>query len=278
VTLAYICIACGSGALASLALAAAISARMRTRWISTLVSYAVGAMLGAAFLDVIPELFERTHNTARTASFILFGLLAFFVLEKLLIWRHHHHGDEDEKEEARDDRTGAHRVQAHDHGHGHGHGRGHEGERVGWMIVFGDAFHNFTDGVIIAGAFLANTKLGVVTALAIIAHEIPQELGDFLVLLHSGFPRAKALFWNAVSGLAAVAGGVIAYFALSAVSEWIPEILAFAAASMIYVAVADLIPGLHRKTALGDSVAQVAFIALGIASIWIIHAVLFPHS
>lgn len=274
-TLLYICIACGVGALASLALAAAISSRMRTRWISTLVSYAVGAMLGAAFLDIIPELFERTHNTARTAAFILFGLLAFFVLEKLLIWRHHHHGEE---EETRDDRTGAHRVQAHGHAHGDGRGHAHEGERVGWMIVFGDAFHNFTDGVIIAGAFLANTKLGVVTALAIIAHEIPQELGDFLVLLHSGFPRAKALFWNAVSGLAAVVGGVAAYFALSAVSEWIPEILAFAAASMIYVAVADLIPGLHRKTALADSVAQVAFIALGIASIWVIHAVLFPHT
>jgi zinc and cadmium transporter len=262
-TLAYIAIACGVGALASLALAAAISSRMRTRWISTLVSYAVGAMLGAAFLDIIPELFERTHNTARTAAFILFGLLAFFVLEKLLIWRHHHHGEE---EEHRDDRTGAHHVHAH------------EGQRVGWMIVFGDAFHNFTDGVIIAGAFLANTKLGVVTALAIIAHEIPQELGDFLVLLHSGFPRAKALFWNAVSGLAAVVGGVAAYFALSSVSEWIPEILAFAAASMIYVAVADLIPGLHRKTGLGDSIAQVGFIAMGIASIWIINAVLFPHT
>jgi len=273
-TLAYIVIACGAGALASLALAAAISSRMRTRWISTLVSYAVGAMLGAAFLDVIPELFERTHNTARTAAFILFGLLAFFVLEKLLIWRHHHHGDEEE--EARDDRTGAYHVKPHDPDHGHGHG--HEGERVGWMIVFGDAFHNFTDGVIIAGAFLANTKLGVVTALAIIAHEIPQELGDFLVLLHSGFPRAKALFWNAVSGLAAVVGGVAAYFALSAVSEWIPEILAFAAASMIYVAVADLIPGLHRRTALAESVSQVGFIALGIGSIWLIHAVLFPHS
>jgi zinc and cadmium transporter len=276
-TLAYIVIACGAGALASLALAAAISTRMRTRWISTLVSYAVGAMLGAAFLDIVPELFERTHNTARTAAFILFGLLAFFVLEKLLIWRHHHHGEEEE--EARDDRTGAHPVQphAHDHEHGHGHGD-HDGERVGWMIVLGDAFHNFTDGVIIAGAFLANTKLGVVTALAIIAHEIPQELGDFLVLLNSGFPRAKALFWNAVSGLAAVVGGVAAYFALSAVSEWIPEILAFAAASMIYVAVADLIPGLHRRTALAESVAQVGFIALGIGSIWLIHAVLFPHS
>ena len=146
------------------------------------------------------------------------------------------------------------------------------------MIIFGDAFHNFTDGVIIAGAFLADVKLGVVTALAIIAHEIPQEMGDFVVILHSGFSKAKALFWNAMSGLAAVVGGVVAYFALSAVSSWIPEILAFAAASMIYVAVADLIPGLHRKTGARDSLIQVIFIALGIGSIWLIHAVLFPEA
>jgi len=266
-TLAYIVVACALGAVASLALAAAIASRMQPRWISTLVSYAVGAMLGAAFLDILPELFEQTHDAGRTAGFILLGLLAFFVLEKLLLWRHHHHGPE---EETRDDRTGAHRI--------HSHGEAHGGERVGWMIVFGDSFHNFTDGVIIAGAFLASTRLGVVTSIAIIAHEIPQEIGDFMVLMHSGFGRTKALFWNAVSGLAAVVGGVVAYFALSVVSQFIPEILAFAAASMIYVAVADLIPGLHRRTGLADSVAQVGFIALGIASIWVIHAVLFPHA
>ncbi|HEY2629603.1 MAG TPA: ZIP family metal transporter, partial [Usitatibacter sp.] len=172
----------------------------------------------------------------------------------------------------RDDRTGAHGTQSHVHDHGH------DGGRTGWMIIFGDSFHNFTDGVIIAGAFLADVKLGVVTATAIIAHEIPQEIGDFVVLLHSGFSRGQALFWNAVSGLAAVAGGVIAYFALSAVSDWIPEILAFAAASMIYVAVADLIPGLHKRTGARDSMIQVVFIALGIGSIWFIHAVLFPDA
>ena len=145
------------------------------------------------------------------------------------------------------------------------------------MIIFGDAFHNFTDGVIIAGAFLADVKLGVVTSLAIIAHEIPQEIGDFVVLLHSGFSKRRALFWNMVSGMSAMLGGLIAYFALSHVTHWIPDILAIAAASMIYVAVADLIPGLHKKTALSDSLGQVAFIALGIGSIWVIHAVLFPE-
>lgn len=259
--LAYILIACFLGTVLSLAIAAVVAFRVQARWISTLVSYAVGALLGAAFLDILPHLFEETKTPGRTAAFILFGLLAFFMLEKLLLWRHHHHQNAEEQAEAEAEM----RASGHDHG------------RTGWMIIFGDSFHNFTDGVIIASAFLANVKLGVVTSLAIIAHEIPQEIGDFVVLLHSGFSKRKALLWNLISGMAAVLGALIAYFALSAVSDWIPDILAFAAASMIYIAVADLIPGLHKRTALGESLGQVAFIALGIATIWFIHAVLFPE-
>ena len=260
-TLAYILIACFLGTVLSLAIAALVAFRVQARFISTLVSYAVGALLGAAFLDILPHLFEHNPHPGRTAAFILFGLLVFFVLEKLLLWRHHHHHSEEEQAEAEEQMRHA----GHDHG------------RSGWMIIFGDSFHNFTDGVIIAAAFLADVKLGVVTSLAIIAHEIPQEIGDFVVLLHSGFSKKRALAWNLISGMAAVVGALLAYFALSHVSTWIPEILAFAAASMIYVAVADLIPSLHKRTAVAESMGQVAFIALGIASIWVIHEVLFPE-
>jgi zinc and cadmium transporter len=258
-TLAYIVAACFIGAAVSLALAALVAFRVKASWVPTLVSYAVGALLGVAFLDVLPHIFRESRHPERAATFLLAGILFFFVLEKLLLWRHHHHHSVEEQAEAEEQM----RHDGHDHG------------RSGWMIVFGDSFHNFTDGIIIAGAFIADVKLGIVTSLAIIAHEIPQEIGDFLVLLHSGFGRGKALLWNAISGLSAVAGGFIAYFALSAVSGWIAEILAFAAASMIYVAVADLIPGLHRRTAIRDSLSQFLFIALGVASIWAIHAVLF---
>jgi zinc and cadmium transporter len=258
--LAYILGVCFLGTLVSLGLAAIVAFRVKASWISTLVSYAVGALLGAAFLDLLPHIFHEARNPERAAGFLLAGILAFFMLEKLLLWRHHHHHSAEEQAEAEEEM----RHTGHDHG------------RSGWMIVFGDAFHNFTDGVIIAGAFIADIKLGIVTSLAIIAHEIPQEIGDFLVLLHSGFGRGKALFWNAMSGMSAVLGGLIAYFALSSVTEWLPEILAFAAASMIYVAVADLIPGLHRKTGFGESLTQFVFIALGVASIWAIHALLFP--
>ena len=256
-TLTYILLACLAGGAASLAIAAIVAFRVGARWVPTLVSYAVGALLGVVFLDLLPHLFEETRNPGRIAAFILFGILAFFILEKLLLWRHHHGGEEDPGE-------GAHVPGDHDHG------------RSGWMIVIGDSFHNFTDGVIIASAFIADLRLGVVTAIAIIAHEIPQEIGDFLVLMHSGFGKRKALLMNALSGFATVVGALLAYFALSVVGGWIPEILAIAAASMIYVAVADLIPGLHKRTAIGETLVQVAFIALGIASIWVIRAALMP--
>jgi len=255
--LAWILAACIGGTLLSLAIAALVAFRVQARWVPTLVSFAVGALLGAAFLDLLPHLFEQTRNPGRTASFILAGILVFFVLEKLMLWRHHHHHD--------GEATGAPGVDHHDHG------------RSGWMIVIGDAFHNFADGVIIASAFLADLRVVTVTALAIVAHEIPSEIGNFLVLLHSGFGRAKALFWNAMAGLSSVVGGVAAFVALRHVTGWIPEILALSTASMIYVAVADLIPGLHRRTALRETAMQVIFIAAGVACVGLIHGLLHPE-
>ena len=250
--LATILATCLAGAVLSLAIAGALALRAQPRWIPTLVSFAVGALLGAVFLDILPHLFEETKRPGRVAAFILGGILAFFLLEKVLLWRHHHHHDDAERLD--------HAQEGHDQG------------RSGYMIVIGDGFHNFTDGVIIASAFIADVRLGLVTALAIIAHEIPQEIGDFLVLLHSGFSRGKAIAMNALSGLATVAGALLAYFALAYVEAWIPEILAIAAASMLYVAVADLIPGLHKRTAPVETLVQMAFIGLGVGSIWLIHA------
>ena len=135
------------------------------------------------------------------------------------------------------------------------------------MIMVGNTFHNFVDGIIIAAAFLADIHLGVVTSLAIIAHEIPQEVGDFMILLHSGYTRAQALVLNLASSLATLLGGVLAYYALRSMENVVPTLLALAAASMIYVAVADLIPGLHRRTTLRDTLEQVVLIATGISSI-----------
>ena len=231
--------------------AAALALLVRAAWIPTLVSFAIGALLGAAFLEVIPHAFE--HGDPQTAAgSILAGILGFFLLEKLLIWRHSH--DED----------GAPHAHPHEPAHG----------RSGAMIVVGDTIHNFFDGVLIAAAFLQSTQLGVIAALAIVAHEIPQEVGDFLVLLHAGYSRAKAFWLNIVSSSATLVGGVLGYFALPVFLGLETIMLGVVAASMIYVAVADLIPGLHRRPELRATLAQTLLIAAGIAAIALMRAVL----
>ncbi len=181
--------------------------------------------------------------------------MLFFVMEKLVLWRHCHA-----------DHCEAHVPEGHNHNHDHG--------RSGMMIMVGDTFHNFVDGIIIAAAFLADFRIGVATALAIIAHEIPQEVGDFLILLHSGYTKRHAFMLNLLSSLATVVGGVLAYFMLQSMHEWIPFFLAIAAASMIYVAVADLIPGLHKRPELHATLQQALLIGLGIGSIWLVKALI----
>jgi zinc and cadmium transporter len=239
-TLAWILAASVAGGTLSAGLAA-LALTLRASWIPMLVSFAIGALLGAAFLEIIPHAFEE-GEAHQVAFSILGGIFGFFVLEKLLLYRHCH----TEHCEVHD---------AHDHG------------RSGTLIVVGDSVHNFVDGVLIAAAFLQSTELGVVAAVAIIAHEIPQEVGDFLILLHSGYSRARALAMNLLSSAATVIGGVIGYFGLQLVEGLEPILLGVVAASMIYVAVADLIPGLHRRPELRDTAFQALLIALGIGAI-----------
>ncbi|MEZ0236627.1 MAG: ZIP family metal transporter [Methylophilaceae bacterium] len=249
------------GGVLSVTAAGLVALNARTAWIPMLISYAIGALLGAVFLEILPHAFELSSSMDNMAATVLFGILLFFVLEKLVLWRHCH-GDECE----------AHAAPAPVHDHGHDHGRS------GMMIMIGDTFHNFVDGILIAAAFMTDFKLGAVTALAIIAHEIPQEVGDFLILLHSGYTKRQAFIFNLLSSLATLVGGVIAYFALQTVQNWIPTILGLAAASMIYVAVADLIPGLHKRPELRATVQQVTLIGLGIGSIWLVKFLLGHHA
>ena len=254
-TLGWILAASVLGGMLSAGLAA-VSLLLRASWVPMLVSFAIGALLGAAFLEVIPHAFER-GDAHEAAAAILGGIFVFFVLEKLLLWRHCH----TENCEVHDPHAPRPAGGAHDHG------------RSGLLITVGDTIHNFLDGLLIAAAFVQSTELGVVTAVAIIAHEIPQEVGDFLILLHSGYTRRKALALNLLASLATVIGGLIGYYALRAVSGWEATLLGFVAASMIYVAVADLIPGLHRRPELRDTASQALLIALGIATIAAVRAV-----
>jgi len=248
-TLAWISAAAIAGGAISIAIAALFALSAPATWVPGLVSFAIGALLGAAFLEILPHAMGSAHDLYAVFGTVLAGILGFFVLEKLVLWRHSHA-----------DAFEAHPFHAETGDHG----------RSGMMIIIGDSFHNFVDGILIAAAFLENTELGLVTAFAIIAHEIPQEIGDFVVLLHSGYSKFNALALNLLSSLAMLVGALIAYFALQAAQEWVGSVLALAAASMIYVAVADLIPGLHRRTELQATVQQVALIALGVGLIWLV--------
>jgi zinc and cadmium transporter len=246
-TLAYISAASVIAALLSIAAAAVVAFAARAHWVTALISFAIGALLGAAFLDVLPHVFRNADDLEAVAATVLAGILGFFVLEKLVLWRHYHAED-----------LAPHPPDAHDHG------------RSGMLILVGDSFHNFVDGILIAAAFMESTALGLVTATAVIAHEIPQEVGDFLILLHSGYSKARAFAFNLLSSLAMVVGALGAYFALHALEGWVNTLLALAGASMIYVAVADLIPGLHKRTELRATAQQVLLIGLGVMTVWLI--------
>ena len=228
--------------------------RIRARVLPHLVSFATGALLGAALLGLLPHAIEAsgTVDVHEIGLTLLCGLLVFFVLEKLVLWRHCHQ-----------DICEGHVP--HDH---HQHGRDAASAS---LILIGDGFHNVLDGVLIAAAFMTDVHLGVVTAIAVTAHEIPQEVGDLAILLHGGMSRARALTLNLLTSVTSVLGGVLAYFLLADVTRLLPYAIAIAASSFLYIAVADLIPGLHRRVDPSSSIKQFIFIVLGVALIYFSH-------
>lgn len=207
-----------------------------------LVSFAVGGLLGAAFLELLPEAVEKT---ALWGIFTLVGILTFFFVELYFHWHHHH----------------THAKCGHKHIH-----------PVGYLNIIGDGVHNFIDGMIVAASFLVSVPLGLVTTLAVIMHEIPQEFGDFGILVFSGFSKAKALLFNFASALLAVAGAIVAYFAIELTGDFSTYMIPFAAGGFIYMAAADLLPEIHkhRGKEIYETIAQVMLIFVGIALIWLV--------
>ncbi|WP_129640867.1 ZIP family metal transporter [Peristeroidobacter agariperforans] len=242
--------------------------RVRTRVLPHLVSFATGALLSAALLGLLPHAIEsagvsKTHEIGLT---LLGGLLLFFVLEKMVLWRHCHA-----------DVCEVHvNPEPHAHAHGHNHAHHNHDQRrdraSATLILIGDGFHNVLDGVLIAAAFMTDVHLGVVTAMAVCAHEIPQEVGDLAILLNGGMGRLRALTLNLLTSITSVLGGVVAYFAMAQVQEVLPYVIAIAASSFLYIAVADLIPGLHRKVDPGSGVWQFLYIVLGVIVIYVSHS------
>ncbi|MDR7051855.1 zinc and cadmium transporter [Duganella sp. 3397] len=230
----------------SISAAAVFSFTLLSKVVERMVSLSVGLMLATSLLHALPEAFDSTASPRSLFATLLGGLLAFFVLEKLAIMRHSHHHEHD------------------GHHHHHGHDKSEAG-KAGWMILVGDGMHNFTDGILIAAAFLADPQLGLVTGLAIIAHEIPQEIGDFIVLLNAGFSRTRAYVYNLLCSLLSIAGGLLGYYFLDRASSLIPYVLVFASSGFIYIAVSDLMPQMQRRATLRESVPQVLLIATGVA-------------
>jgi zinc and cadmium transporter len=205
------------------------------------VSYATGTLLGASFLGLLPQAIEQ-GSLLPSLGTVLAGLIVFFVLERFLIWRHCHH-------------EGPCEV----------HGTG------GQLILVGDALHNFADGAVIAAAFMSSVPLGIATGIAVIAHELPQEVGDFAILLDNGFSPLRALKWNLVSGIATLPGALLAYIGLQQAPQFTATILTLSAASFLYIGLADLVPGLHRRIGAGTGLGQLFLILAGIGTILLLH-------
>ena len=229
-----------------------LPADRREAMLPHMISFATGALLGAALLAILPHAIEYSGpHIHELGAALVGGILLFFILEKLVLWRH-----------------------SHDHSHDcsdHAPLISRRAASSAYLVLVGDSLHNFVDGLVIGAAFLANKHLGFASAIAVIAHEIPQEVGDFAVFLRGGFSRRKALALNLASSLASVLGGWVAYFALGAAQSYLPFALALAVASLLYVAMADLIPGLHERTDARTALTQIAYIAAGIALIAYTH-------
>ena len=229
------------GAIFGAALLLLFPQGVRQYLLPLLLSYAVGTLLGGAFLCLIPEGLEQAPATPFMAT-VLTGIVAFFALERLLLQRH----------------SLAHEAEATTF--------------AGPLILIGDAFHNFVDGIVIAAAFMTSPALGMTVTLAVVAHEVPQEVGEFAILLENGFSRGKAFLLNSLSATATLPGAILGYFWLAEASNVIPYMLAVSAASFIYIASVDLIPSLHRKMNRGSSLQQISFLIAGMVSIGVVGA------
>lgn len=210
------------------------------RFSSALISVAAGSMLGAVFFDLLPESIERAGN--RAFLFVLAGIILFFLIEKFLILYHCHE---------------------------HGVCETHNLRTTRPLILLGDSVHNFLDGVVIATSFLVSVPLGIVAAIATVAHELPQEIGDFGVLLHSGMKKGKVLLWNFISGLASLAGAVLVILLADKVEGLTAVLLPVATGGFIYIAASDLIPELHREVRVRSSLLHLVLLFSGIAVIWL---------
>ena len=258
-------------------LAALLGMAMLARFTQHMLSLAAGALMATAFMHLLPEAFESAASAHELFALLLAGLVFFFLLDKAELWHHgheHHHGDS--AHEGHDHHHHHHHEQGA-HAHRHGHAHAHEKRSGGWAVLAGDSVHAFGDGILIASAFVADIKLGVVAALAVLAHEVPHHMGDLVVLQQTSGTRRAALVKVSLAGTVTALGGLVGYFLLGKLADWLPYFLVAASSSFVYVALADLIPQLQKRLGLRETMAQVLWLAAGIALVTLVSGIAHRH-
>jgi zinc and cadmium transporter len=267
--------------IGSVWLAALLSFGVLARYTQHMLSLAAGALLATAFMHLLPEAFESQAGAKELFATLLVGLVFFFLLDKAELWHHghEHHGGEHHGPEAaahaQHDHTG-HVQAAHSHHGGHSHGHG-EARTGGWAVLAGDSVHAFGDGILIASAFMADLRLGIVASLAVLVHEVPHHMGDLVVLRQTSNNRRAALVKVSLAGAVTALGGVVGYALVDQLYDYLPFFLIMASSSFIYVALADLIPQLQKRVTARETVAQIAWLAIGIGLVTLISGMAHHH-
>ncbi len=259
-------------------LAALLGMAMLARFTQHMLSLAAGALMATAFMHLLPEAFESEASAHELFALLLAGLVFFFLLDKAELWHHgheHHHGDSAHEGHEHHHHHHHHEQGAHAHRHGHAHA--HEKRSGGWAVLAGDSVHAFGDGILIASAFVADIQLGVVAALAVLAHEVPHHMGDLVVLQQTSGTRRAALVKVSLAGTVTALGGLVGYFLLGKLADWLPYFLVAASSSFVYVALADLIPQLQKRLGLRETMAQVLWLAAGIALVTLVSGIAHRH-
>lgn len=276
-TLIAILIATIAAGVGSVWLAAALGFAMLARYTQHMLSLAAGALLATAFMNLLPEAFESLIEPHELFVMLLAGLVFFFLLDKAELWHHgheHHHGDHTDHDPvaSHEGHAGGHVHHSHASAAAHagGHHHHHAPRSGGWAVLAGDSVHAFGDGILIASAFMADLRLGVVAALAVLAHEVPHHMGDLVVLRQTSGTQRAALIKVSLAGTVTALGGLVGYFLLKQLQDFVPYFLVVASSSFIYVALADLIPQLQKRLGLRETAAQVAWLLAGIALVTLV--------
>ena len=239
-----------------------------------LLSLAAGALLATAFMHLLPEAFESQAGAHDLFATLLVGVVFFFLLDKAELWHHGH--EHSHAEPAAHDAPHDHHH-GHHHGHDHGHAHHHGPRAGGWALLTGDSVHCFGDGILIASAFMADMRLGVIAAVSVMAHEVPHHMGDLVVLRQTSANRRMALLKVSLAGAVTALGGAVGYFLVGQLQDFLPYFLAVASSSFVYVALADLIPQLQKRLTARETIAQIAWLIAGMVVVMMVSGVAHNH-